>query len=160
MPQAKQGDVVAIHYKGQLDDGSVFDSSEGREPLEFQIGANQVIPGFEAAVLGLDLGQSRTTRIEPDQAYGPRRDEMLITVGKERFPEGMDIESGQEFQLDGGSGDMPVVVTEVTETTVTLDGNHPLAGEELHFDVEVLEVRAATEEEKEHGHAHGPDGRP
>ncbi len=141
MPQAKQGDVVAIHYKGQLDDGSVFDSSEGREPLEFQIGANQVIPGFEAAVLGLDLGQSRTTRIEPDQAYGPRRDEMLITVGKERFPEGMDIESGQEFQLDGGSGDMPVVVTEVTETTVTLDGNHPLAGKALTFHIELVSVK-------------------
>ncbi len=141
MPQAKQGDVVAIHYKGQLDDGSVFDSSEGREPLEFQIGANQVIPGFEAAVLGLDLGQSRTTRIEPDQAYGPRRDEMLITVGKERFPEGMDIDSGQEFQLDGGSGDMPVVVTEVTETTVTLDGNHPLAGKALTFHIELVSVK-------------------
>ena len=141
MPQAKQGDVVAIHYKGQLDDGSVFDSSEGREPLEFQIGANQVIPGFEAAVLGLDLGQSRTTRIEPDQAYGPRRDEMMITVGKERFPEGMDIESGQEFQLDGGSGDMPVVVTEVTETTVTLDGNHPLAGKALTFHIELVSVK-------------------
>ncbi len=141
MPQAKQGDVVAIHYKGQLDDGSVFDSSEGREPLEFKIGANQVIPGFEAAVLGLDLGQSRTTRIEPDQAYGPRRDEMLITVGKERFPEGMDIESGQEFQLDGGSGDMPVVVTEVTETTVTLDGNHPLAGKSLTFHIELVSVK-------------------
>ena len=141
MPQAKQGDVVAIHYKGQLDDGSVFDSSEGREPLEFQIGANQVIPGFEAAVLGLDLGQSRTTRIEPDQAYGPRRDEMLITVGKERFPEGMDIESGQEFQLDGGNGDMPVVVTEVTETTVTLDGNHPLAGKALTFHIELISVK-------------------
>lgn len=141
MPQAKQGDVVAIHYKGQLDDGSVFDSSEGREPLEFQIGANQVIPGFEAAVLGLDLGQSRTTRIEPDQAYGPHRDEMLITVGKERFPEGMDIESGQEFQLDGGSGDMPVVVTEVTETTVTLDGNHPLAGKALTFHIELVSVK-------------------
>ena len=78
--QAKRGDQVAIHYKGQLDDGTVFDSSAGREPLEFQIGANQVIPGFEAAVMGLDVGQKRATRIEPDQAYGPRRDEMVITV--------------------------------------------------------------------------------
>ncbi len=140
MPQAKQGDKVAIHYKGQLDDGTVFDSSEGREPLEFQIGANQVIPGFEAAVMGLDVGQKRTTRIEPDQAYGPRRDEMVITVGKERFPEDMEIELGQEFQLGGGGGDMPVVVTDVTENMVTLDGNHPLAGKALTFHVELVSI--------------------
>ena len=140
MPQAKQGDKVAIHYKGQLDDGTVFDSSAGREPLEFQIGANQVIPGFEAAVKGLDVGQKRTTRIEPEQAYGPRRDEMVITVGKERFPEDMDIELGQEFQLGGGGGDMPVVVTDVTENMVTLDGNHPLAGKALTFHIELVSI--------------------
>ena len=104
MPQAKQGDTVAIHYKGTLDDGTVFDSSEGREPLEFSIGANQVIPGFDAAVLGLEVGQGRKTRIEPEQAYGPRREEMLITVGKDRFPEDTDIQPGMQFQVGGASG--------------------------------------------------------
>ena len=139
MPQAKQGDTVAIHYKGTLDDGTVFDSSEGRDPLEFSIGANQVIPGFEAAVLGLEVGQTRITRIEPEQAYGPRREEMLLTVGKDRFPEGMDIEPGMQLQAGGQSGQM-VVVVNVTEAMVTLDGNHPLAGQALTFDIKLVSI--------------------
>ena len=137
MPQAKQGDTVAIHYKGTLDDGTVFDSSEGREPLEFSIGAHQVIPGFEAAVLGLEVGQGRTTRIEPEQAYGPRREEMLITVDKDRFPEDVDIQPGMQFQAGGQT----VVVVDVTEANVTLDGNHPLAGQALTFDINLVSIQ-------------------
>lgn len=137
MPQAKQGDTVAIHYKGTLDDGTVFDSSEGREPLEFLIGANQVIPGFEAAVLGLEVGQGRKTRIEPEQAYGPRREEMVITVGKDRFPEDVDIQPGMQFQAGGQT----VVVVEVTDANVTLDGNHPLAGQALTFDISLVSIQ-------------------
>ena len=137
MPQAKQGDTVAIHYKGTLDDGTVFDSSEGREPLEFSIGANQVIPGFEAAVLGLEVGQGRKTRIEPEQAYGPRREEMVITVGKDRFPEDVDIQPGMQFQAGGQT----VVVVEVTDANVTLDGNHPLAGQALTFDISLVSIQ-------------------
>ena len=140
MPQAKQGDTVAIHYKGTLDDGTVFDSSEGREPLEFSIGANQVIPGFEAAVLGLEVGQGRKTRIEPEQAYGPRREEMLITVGKDRFPEDTDIQPGMQFEV-GGQGVQTVVVVGVTDANVTLDGNHPLAGQALTFDINLVSIR-------------------
>ena len=135
MPQAKQGDTVAIHYKGTLDAGTVFDSSEGREPLEFTIGANQVIPGFEAAVLG---GQTRKTRIEPEQAYGPRREEMMITVGKDRFPEDTDIQPGMQFEVGGGQ---TVVVVDVTGADVTLDGNHPLAGQALTFDISLVSIR-------------------
>lgn len=137
MPQAKQGDTVAIHYKGTLDDGTVFDSSEGREPLEFFIGANQVIPGFEAAVLGLEVGQGRKTRIEPEQAYGPRREEMVITVGKDRFPEDVDIQPGMQFQAGGQT----VVVVKVTDANVTLDGNHPLAGQALTFDISLVSIQ-------------------
>ena len=142
MPQAKQGDVVAIHYTGTLDDGTVFDSSEGREPLEFRVGSGEVIPGFDAAVLGLDEGASVTKRIEPEQAYGEKRAEMVLTVGKDRFPEGVEIEPGMEFELGGGeSGRMQVVVTEVTENSVTLDGNHPLAGEALTFEIQLVSVK-------------------
>lgn len=137
MPQAKQGDTVAIHYKGTLDDGRVFDSSEGREPLGFFIGANQVIPGFEAAVLGFEVGQGRKTRIEPEQAYGPRREEMVITVGKDRFPEDVDLEPGMQFQAGGQT----VVVVEVTDANVTLDGNHPLAGHALTFDISLVSMQ-------------------
>ena len=141
MPQAKQGDMVAIHYTGTLDDGTVFDSSEGREPLEFRVGSGQVIAGFEAAVIGLQVGESVTSRMEADQAYGERRDEMLITVGRDRFPEGVEIEPGMEFELGGGAGGrMPVVVTEVTQTSVTLDGNHPLAGQALTFAIQLVSI--------------------
>ena len=141
MPQAKQGDRVAIHYKGTLDDGTVFDSSEGREPLEFAIGAKQVIPGFETAVLGLAVGQGRKTRIEPEQAYGPRREEMLITVGKDRFPEDTDIQPGMQFEVGGGPGGQTVVVVDVTGADVTLDGNHPLAGQALTFDIILVSIQ-------------------
>ena len=139
MRQAKTGDSVAIHYKGTLDDGTVFDSSEGREPLQFTIGNSEVIPGFEAAVIGLEAGQSKTTRIEPEQAYGPRSEERMITVGRDKFPDGAPIEIGQQFEV-GGPGGQTVEVVEVSDASVTLDGNHPLAGEALTFAIELVGI--------------------
>jgi FKBP-type peptidyl-prolyl cis-trans isomerase 2 len=141
MTQAKTGDTVRVHYKGTLDDGTVFDSSEGREPLEFTIGENKVIPGFEQAVTGLDLGESVTAEIPADQAYGPRDERMILEVDRKQVPEDIELEIGSQLQLrrrDGGAA--MVVVTAFTESSVTLDGNHPLAGKDLTFDIELVEI--------------------
>jgi peptidylprolyl isomerase len=124
---------VRVHYKGTLSDGTVFDSSEGRDPLEFQLGEGVVIPGFEQAVLGLEVGASIVKTIPADQAYGPFQEEMVLVIGRDQFPEGMEIEIGQMLQLQGPGGYLQVVVAEIEGDQVTLDGNHPLAGEDLTF---------------------------
>lgn len=132
---ARSGDQVKVHYKGTLSDGTVFDSSEGREPLEFTLGAGMVIPGFDAAVTGLEVGQIVVKTIPADEAYGPLREEMVLTVGRDRFPEDMALEIDQELQLQGPGGDFLVRVAEINADSVTLDGNHPLAGEDLTFSI-------------------------
>lgn len=141
MSKAKSGDTVRVHYTGMLDDGTVFDSSTGREPLEFQIGSHQVIGGFEEAVEGLEEGESVVAKLAPEEAYGPRRDELTMTVPKGQLPEGIEPEVGQRLALrrpDGGT--MPVVVSEVTDEAITLDANHPLAGHELTFSIQLVQV--------------------
>lgn len=140
MAQAKNGDTVRVHYTGRLDDGSVFDSSNGREPLEFVLGAQQVIPGFEDAVDGLNPGEERTVTIPSDRAYGPHRDEMILTVGRDQFPEGVEPAVGQQLQMSQGGQVAIVTVTGVTDAEVTLDANHPLAGKDLTFDVQLVEI--------------------
>ena len=141
MAQAQSGDKVRIHYTGTLDDGTVFDTSSGRDPLEFTIGSRQVIPGFEEAVIGLEVGGSVTTHIPSHKAYGPRDDRMIMRVPREQVPADMDVSVNDRLQLRGRDGrPFPVTVTEITDTHVVLDGNHPLAGKDLIFAIELVEI--------------------
>lgn len=138
---AQPGNTVRVHYTGTLADGSQFDSSEGREPLEFTLGSGQVIPGFDEGVTGMEVGESRTITIPAEQAYGPRRPEMLLTVPREQFPEGIEPELGQQLQLGTASGDTLVAtVTDVGDEAVVLDANHQLAGEDLTFELTLEEI--------------------
>ena len=140
MAEAQAGDKVRVHYTGRLDDGSVFDSSRGRQPLEFTVGEGQVIPGFDQAVAGMTPGEEQTITIPADQAYGPRRDELLFTVPRGEFPPQIDPEVGQQLQVQNGDQVAIVTVAGVSDEDVTLDGNHPLAGRDLTFDLELVEI--------------------
>lgn len=141
MTQAKPGDTVKIHYTGKLEDGTVFDSSTSRDPLEFKLSAGQVIPGFEQAVVGMSPGESKTEKIPMDQAYGPHREEMILEVNRQQMPPELQPEIGQQLQLQQPNGRVvPVLVTEVTESLVKLDANHPLAGQDLTFDIQLVEI--------------------
>lgn len=141
MSEAKKGDKVKVHYTGRLNDGSEFDSSKDRDPLEFEIGSQQVIPGFENAVLGLKTGESVTVNIPSDDAYGPRVDEMVLKIEKEKLPPDFNPELGQQFQLPQQNGQNVVVtVTDITDTQIELDANHPLAGKDLTFDIQLVEI--------------------
>ncbi len=141
MEQAKNGDQVKVHYTGKLDDGTVFDSSEGREPLEFTLGQGQVIPGFESAVVGMQTGENRTTNIPSEEAYGPHYHEMVLVVPKSQFPADVNPQVGDQLQLRQPNGQSFMVnVTEVGPDTVTLDANHPLAGKNLTFDIRLVEI--------------------
>jgi len=138
---AKAGDTVKVHYTGTLDDGTIFDSSEEREPLEFQLGGGQVIPGFEDAVVGMNVGDIKTTRISSEEAYGLHDEDMVLTVPREQFPPDIEPELDQQLQLrqpDGSS--FVVTIIDITEDNVTLDGNHPLAGEALTFTIQLVEI--------------------
>ena len=142
MTQAKTGDLVAIHYTGKLEDGTVFDSSRNRDPLEFALGSGQVIPGFESAVMGMSLGESKTEVIPSEQAYGPYRDEMVMVVERQQIPAEIPLDVGLQLQLQGPEGQaVPVLVTDFSDSNVTLDANHPLAGETLIFDIELVGIQ-------------------
>ena len=132
------GKTVKVHYTGKLNDGSVFDSSEGREPLEFQVGSGQVIPGFDAAIQQMDVGTSQTVKIPRHEAYGEVRQDMIALVSHEQFPEGLNHEVGQTLQLKSPEGTLPVRVTEIKNDGVVIDGNHPLAGQDLTFDLTLV----------------------
>lgn len=141
MAKIKEGDTVKVHYTGKIEDGTVFDTSKEREPLEFTIGEGKLIPGFEKAVVGMDVGDSNTVTIPTEEAYGEKRDDMVVDVERNQIPEDITPEVGQQLQIqqkDGGA--IPVVITDVTDETVKLDANHPLAGQELTFEIEVVEV--------------------
>jgi peptidylprolyl isomerase len=141
MAQAKPNDTVKVHYTGKLNDGTVFDSSIEREPLQFTLGEGQVIPGFENAVLGMTAGESKTITIAADQAYGPRRDDLILAVGRDQFPTDITPEVGQQLQVRQTNGDVALVtVAEVGEAAVKLDANHPLAGHDLTFDIQLVEI--------------------
>lgn len=140
MEQAKAGDTVRVHYTGRLDDGSVFDSSRGREPLEFTLGGGQVIAGFDDAVTGMAPGQEKTVTIPSEQAYGPRRDEMKVQVERSQFPSDIEPQVGQRLQMSQGGQVAVVTITEVSDDQVTLDANHPLAGQDLTFDLELVSI--------------------
>lgn len=132
---AADGDTVAVHYRGTLDDGSEFDSSEGRDPLTFAVGSGEVIAGFDDAVRGLTVGESRTVRIEPEGAYGDRTDEAVIEFPAESAPEGLSV--GDQVTLGNG---LPATVLAISDDTVTIDANHPLAGEALTFEIELVSI--------------------
>jgi FKBP-type peptidyl-prolyl cis-trans isomerase 2 len=139
--KAQQGDTVTVHYTGRLDGGEVFDSSRDRDPLEFQIGSGQVIPGFDRAVNGLGIGESRSVRLEPEEAYGEAREDLVVAVERDRFPDGADPETGQQVQVQVAPGQNRIAtVREVEEDSVTLDLNHPLAGRILNFEVELVGI--------------------
>ena len=141
MTQAKAGDTVRVHYTGTLQDGTQFDSSTGRDPLEFTLGSGQIIPGLDNEVTGMAVCDTKQVTIAPEQAYGPRDPDRVQAVPREQIPENIPTEPGTQLQMQTPQGQaIPVVVAEVTETEVTLDANHPLAGKELTFDVELVEI--------------------
>jgi peptidylprolyl isomerase len=141
MSQAKTGDTVKIHYTGTLDDGSQFDSSAGREPLEFELGSGQVIPGFEKAVEGMAVGDTKTVNISPDDAYGPRHKQMIQEVPRNALPDDVEPQVGMGLQARRPDGAMlDLTITAVTEESITVDGNHPLAGQALNFKLELVSI--------------------
>lgn len=138
---AKAGDTVQVHYTGKFGDGSVFDSSAGRDPLEFTVGAGQVIPGFEQAVEGMAVGQTKTVTIPSAEAYGERVAEAVLQVPREQLPPDLEPEVGQQLVMQSREGrQIPIVVVEVTEDSITIDANHPLAGRDLTFEIELVSV--------------------
>jgi len=141
MAQVKTGDKVKVHYHGKLTNGETFDSSEGREPLEFEVGSGMVIKGFDDGVTGMEVGDKKTIEIPADEAYGPRNEEMIIDMPKDRFPQDMTLEIGMPLMMTDGSGqNFQVVIIEIKEDSVILDANHPLAGQTLVFDLELVEI--------------------
>ncbi len=137
---AKDGRNVSVHYTGTLDDGTVFDSSRGRDPISFEVGSGKVIAGFDQAVVGLKVGESKNVRIESADAYGDRNESAVVVVPRDQFPENMEIVPGMQVQGSGPQGEFPAVVTAIAANGITIDMNHPLAGFDLNFDIEVLEV--------------------
>jgi peptidylprolyl isomerase len=141
MSQVKNGDSITLHYTGKLDDGTVFDSSVGGQPLSFTVGAGEVIPGFEAGALGLSVGEKRDIVITPDQAYGPYIEELVKVVARDNFPPNVTPAVGLMFEMQLPSGEaIPVRIIEVEGDEVTLDANHLLAGETLFFSLELVSI--------------------
>jgi peptidylprolyl isomerase len=141
MAEAKQGDTVQLHYMGKLPDGTIFDTSRERRPLQFIIGNGQVIAGFEQAVIGMKVGELKTARIPMEQAYGPRRDDLVVTMDRSKLPPGLNPKVGQRLEMTQVDDQTSLVtVTGATESTLTLDANHPLAGKELTFDIELVGI--------------------
>lgn len=142
MAQAQNGDLVKVHYTGKLDNGTVFESSEGRDPLEVQLGAQQILPSIEKAVVGMSVGESKTVTIAAGDAYGPHRPELTMVVKRSQLPDDIEPEVGQQLLMRQPSGrELRVIVAGVDEDDVTLDGNHPLAGEDLTFDLQLVGIQ-------------------
>lgn len=141
MSKAKDGDTVKVHYTGTLENGEVFDTSKEREPLEFQLGQGQLIPGFEKAVIGMGEGDSTTVDIPSDEAYGEVRDDLIINVPKDQLPDDVEPQIGMQLQVNQQNGQpIPVRITEIKDEELILDANHPLAGKDLKFEIKLLEV--------------------
>ncbi len=143
MTQAKAGDTLHLHYTGKLDDGSVFDSSEGRDPLSFTLGSGQIIPGLDKGVTGMEEGEKRTVRVEPAEAYGEHHAERMQSVDRANIPDDIPTEPGTQLQVQTQDGQtVNVTVAEANEKELVLDANHPLAGKALTFDVELVKIDA------------------
>jgi peptidylprolyl isomerase len=141
MTQAENGSVVKVHYTGKLKDGSVFDTSVDRDPLQFAVGEGRIIPGFEQAIIGMKAGESKTVTVPSDQAYGPHHEDLLLVVDRDQIPSHLTPEVGQRLEIHQTDGQtIPVTVTEVSDASITLDANHPLAGEALIFDIQLVEI--------------------
>ena len=138
MTQVQSGDTVVVHYTSRLDDGGVFETSEGREPLEFKAGSPELIPGVSNAVMGMTTGDKKTVTVPPEEAYGPHRPELTSRVPLTELPD--DVELGDQFRVEGSGQDLRVFVSELTDDEALLDANHPLAGRTLVFDIEVVGV--------------------
>jgi peptidylprolyl isomerase len=142
MSAAKRGDNVKVHYTGTLSDGTVFDSSAGLEPLSFAVGSGQVIPGFDEAVVGMQVGESKTVLIPVEKAYGYRNEELVLQAPVEQIPPDLNPEVGMRLEMGGANGEiLRVMVTDLTDSHITLDANPPLAGEDLHFAIELVELK-------------------
>ena len=142
MSKVKDGDTVKVHYTGTLKDGSVFDTSAEREPLEFKLGEGQLIPGFEKAVIGMEEGDSTKIDIPVEEAYGEAREDLIINVPKDQLPEDVEPEVGMQLQVNQPDGQpVPVRIAEITDDELKLDANHPLAGKDLSFEIEVVEIK-------------------
>lgn len=137
---AQDGDKVQVHYRGTLTDGYEFDSSRERDPLEFVIGQGFVIPGFENGVKGMAVGETKSVTIPCDQAYGPRDESLRVDVDRSELPQGLDPETGQVLRVQTPQGELHMTVVEATEASLTLDGNHPLAGKDLIFELELMGI--------------------
>jgi peptidylprolyl isomerase len=138
---AKNGDRVKVHYTGKFEDGEVFDSSLENSPLEFVIGSGSIIKGFENAVIGMDIGDSKIENIQAEDAYGLYNDDLLMILNKEEIPPNINPQVGEELELHGKNGEsFPVMVTDVNDSTITLDANHPLAGENLIFEINLIDI--------------------
>lgn len=141
METVQQGDTVKVHYTGTLDDSTVFDSSHGRAPLEFTLGSGQLIAGFEAAVLGMQAGETKTVQIPAHEAYGEHHPELMATVNRAQLPADLELELGQQYQFQQPDGQSVIVTaTELSPSEVTFDANHPLAGKDLTFEIELVEI--------------------
>ncbi|MBW2109477.1 MAG: peptidylprolyl isomerase [Deltaproteobacteria bacterium] len=141
MTQAKEGDTVTVHYTGKFEDGTVFDTSRERGPMQFTIGQGRLIPGFEQAVVGMAPGESKSTTVPPEQAYGPHNNEMVQVIDRKQVPPDMQLEVGQQLEVRRPDGQTGIVtVRDLSDSTVTLDANHPLAGRSLVFDIELVEI--------------------
>ena len=137
----KSGDTVRVHYTGRLQDGTVFDTSIGSQPLKCTLGQGQLIPGFEQAVIGMQIKESKTVTIPVDQAYGPRNDDLIQEISRDQLPDDKEPTVGMQLQMNQGDGGIFIVtITEVSETTIKIDANHPLAGQDLIFDIELIEI--------------------
>ena len=145
MAQVKSGDTIKVHYHGKLTNGETFDSSAGREPLEFEVGSGAVIPGFDDGVTGMSVGEKKTINIPFAEAYGPKNPEMLIEMPKDRFPADMELEVGMPLMMSDQEGQQfQVTITEIKDAVVMLDANHPLAGQDLIFDLELVDIAGAS----------------
>ncbi|WP_275287009.1 FKBP-type peptidyl-prolyl cis-trans isomerase [Halomonas elongata] len=153
--QIAQNSVVAFHYTLTNDAGEVLDSSEGREPLTYLHGAGNIIPGLEKEMEGRAAGDKLQAQVTPEEGYGEVQPQLVQEVPRDAFQGVENVEAGMQFQAQTQGGPLMVTVTKVEGDTVTVDGNHPLAGQQLNFDVEIAEVREASQEEIEHGHVHG-----
>jgi len=156
--QIAQNSVVAFHYTLTNDEGEVLDSSEGREPLTYLHGAGNIIPGLEKELEGRGAGEKLNVKVAPEEGYGELQEQLMQEVPRDAFQGVENVEPGMQFQAQTQGGPLMVTVKKVEGDTVVVDGNHPLAGQHLNFDVEIAEVREASEEEVEHGHVHGEGG--
>jgi FKBP-type peptidyl-prolyl cis-trans isomerase SlyD len=159
MPAIKNGKVVDLAYTLKSTDGEVLDQAEKDDPFTYLHGGSQIVPGLESALEGCKAGDKKKVSVEPAEGYGVKNPDLKLVVSRAQFPADVEVESGMQFRAHSADGQEVIFTVEsLVGDKVHIDGNHPLAGETLHFDVEVLSVRDATKEELEHGHAHGPDG--